>query len=134
VSNDGLSNEQVHGMLDAAIGEAARLARAAPEAFVIAYAENWEPHRERMGAPGYQNGGHIWISGNSDEAYQLASDLYDAECEASHPENRVYTLRAAEWAHRRIKRLEALKKKVLRTGCKEISEEPTYDKETKRIP
>ena len=111
MSNDALSNEQVHAMLDAAIGEAAKLARAAPEAFVIAYAEDWEPYRERLGAPGYQHGGHIWISESSDEAYQLASDLYDAECEANHRDNRVFTLRAAEWAHRRIKRLEELRKK-----------------------
>jgi hypothetical protein len=131
VSNDAPSNEQMHGMLEAAIGEAAKLARAAPEAFVITYAETWEPYRERVGAPAYQDGGHIWISGNADEAYQLASDLYDAECEANHPENHVFTLRAAEWAHRRIKRLEALKKKATRMCSKEISEELTYDKETK---
>ena len=131
MSNAALGNEQMHGMLEAAIGEAAKLARAAPEAFVVTYAENWVPHRERMSAPGYEDGGHIWISENSDEAYRLASDLYDAECEANHPENHVFALRAAEWAHRRIKLLEALKKKVQRMGCKELSEEPTYEKETK---
>ena len=131
MSSDSLGNEPVHAMLEAAIGEAAKLARAAPNAFVIAYAESWEPHRERMGAPAYHGGGHIWISGNADEAYQLASDLYDAECEANRPENHVFTLRASEWAHRRIKRLEELKKKAQRMACKESSEELTYDKETK---
>jgi hypothetical protein len=111
----------MHGMLEAGISEAAKLARSAPEAFVITYTENWEPYREHMGDPRYHNGGHVWTSENADDAYQLASDLYDAECEANHPENHVFTLRAAEWAHRRIKRLEELKEKVKRMWCKEIS-------------